>query len=407
MTDAPESAAAALELPDPARLNEVEALTPEQWADRRRILLELFREHIYGEPPAVAQAITCDLRERDADACEGRATRYQVDIVLCGGALRLGALIFVPNDIAGPVPAFAGLNFHGNHTVDPDPRIALPQAWVAASRAEMGTHTNTACEVSRGLAAGRWPVERVTGRGYAVATLYAGQIDPDFDDGFTNGIHALEREPRGPGSGGTIAAWAWGLSRLREATATIEGIDPSRIMAIGHSRMGKAALWAAAEDRRFAGAVSNGSGCLGAALSRRCMGERIADITTRFPHWFCGRCAEYADREHEIPIDQHLLLGLIAPRPLYIASAEQDHWADPEGEFHACVHATAIYRKLGRTGLGLAPSHDAALPGLPPLNSSIGHEIGYHIRPGHHDITPLDWWHVLNFADRQLKLSGQ
>ncbi len=406
MTDTPESSPAVLGLPDPAGLNEFEALPPEQWAGHRRILLELFREHIYGQPPAVEPTITCDLRERVADACEGRATRHQVDIVLGEGALRLGALIFVPNDIASPVPAFAGLNFHGNHTVDPDPRIALPRAWVASNRAETGCDSNTASDASRGLAAARWPVERITGRGYAVATLYAGEIDPDFDDGFANGIHALERDPRGRGSGGTIAAWAWGLSRLREAMATIEGVDPSRIMAIGHSRMGKAALWAAAEDLDFAGAISSGSGCLGAALSRRCRGERIADITTRFPHWFCGRCADYADREHELPIDQHLLLGLIAPRPLYVASADQDHWADPEGEFLACVHATAIYRKLGRSGLGLDPSDDAMPPALPPLNRSVGHDVGYHIRPGHHDITPLDWWHVLNFADRQLKRPG-
>jgi hypothetical protein len=241
----------------------------------------------------------------------------------------------------------------------------------------------------------RWPVEFLASRGFALATLYAGDVDPDFDDGFGNGVHALEKGERDNTSGGTIAAWAWGLSRALDALQQVDGIDRERVIAVGHSRLGKTALWAAAQDERFFGAIANGSGCLGAALSRRRFGERIADITSRFPHWFCGRCFDYVDAEAELPIDQHMLLALLAPRPLYIASAADDLWADPRGEFLSCLHAQPAFELLGERGLGVDD--------LPPLNQSIGDRIGYHIRPGKHDLTPADWWHFMAFAERQLK----
>ncbi len=412
-TDPPTATPAPLtDLPDPTGLGAVESLPVEQWAGHRPKLLDLFRGHIYGDPPAVDPAMAVEIIEHEPRALNGRCTRWQVELVLGAGSgrqepggaapsaagVRLAVLALVPNQAAGPVSAFAGLNFHGNHTVHPDPAIALPSGWVAQSE-ELGVVGHAATAVSRGLAASRWPVETILGRGHALLTAYAGDIDPDFDDGFANGIHALETAPRGPRSGGTIAAWAWGLSRVLDWAVTVNRIDSGAVFAIGHSRMGKAALWAAAEDDRFAGAISSGSGCLGAAMSRRCMGERISDITSRFPHWFCRRCAAYAGREHEMPIDQHLLVGLIAPRPVYVASAAQDAWADPEGEFAACVHADAIYRKLGRRGLGTDRP--------PPLNESVGEGIGYHIRPGAHDLMPADWWHFLDFVERRARRGWQ
>ncbi len=376
--------------------------TETQWQQQRRPeLLELFTQQVYGRAPDACQ-IKSRLISKSTDAVNGKAIRREVDVTFGGksGSVTMRLLIYTPKK-SSPSPAFLGLNFQGNHSVDPDPSISLNQNWM---RNRQGiTSNNRSSEASRGIASSRWPAEMIIDNGFALVTIYYGDIDPDFDDNFENGVHAALKEEaaRIPAKEkwGSIAGWAYGLSRALDYLENDSMIDGSRVAVFGHSRLGKTSLWAGANDQRFKLVISNNSGCGGAALSRRAIGETIGRINTSFPHWFCDHYLEYNQNENACPVDQHQLIALMAPRAVYVASATGDQWADPKGEFLSCLEADPVYRLLGTDGLG-GTKPNSSMPD--PDQAVRSGTIGYHLRTGKHDVTSYDWEQYIAFAKRHL-----
>jgi len=389
-------------LPDPLVSEDGAKITDARtWKARRRPqVLRLFESEVYGRAPQRPKRVASRVRSTDAAALGGTAIRKQVTVLFSEkeDGPRMELLMYLPATAQQRVPAFLGLNFTGNHAIHADPGITLSTAWTRGT-AETGVENNRPTERARGTAASRWPVELILQRGYALVTAHYGDIDPDFDDGFQNGVHPLFYKPGqtrpAPDEWGSIAAWAWGLSRALDYLEQDRQIDAKRVALIGHSRLGKAALWAGALDERFALVISNNSGAGGAALSKRIFGETVEHLNTSFPHWFNGHFKKYSRNEQALPVDQHMLLAAIAPRPLYVASAVEDQWADPKGEFLGARHADPAYRLLGTPGLGVTE--------MPAVNQPVGKTIGYHVRSGGHDVTKYDWEQYLAFADRHFK----
>lgn len=389
-------------LPDPLVLSSGERVRDAAtWRKQRRPeLLALFASNVYGRTMGKPDQVSFEVSSIDKAALGGNAVRKQVTAYFNAnkGRPHMDILIYLPANAPKPVPLFLGLNFQGNHAVNADPGIKLGEVWERAKGAAAPVH-HMATEASRGATASRWQVEKVLARGYGLATIYYGDIEPDFPGRIGDGIRPLffkpgQSEPA-PDEWGAIGAWAWGLSRALDYLERDKDVDAKRVAVIGHSRLGKTALWAGAQDERFAMVVSNCSGEGGAALARRKFGERTQDLNTHFPHWFCGNYRKFNGREEDLPVDQHMLISLIAPRPVYVASAEQDLWADPHGEFLSAVAAGPVYRLFGKKGLETGR--------MPGIHQPIMNTIGYHIRAGKHDITAYDWDRYLDFADKNLK----
>lgn len=385
-------------LPDPLVTAGGQHVTKATWPARRRELLEIFAREMYGHTPTASKALGSPVVNDAAGVLGGLAVRRQVTFTPASTTLGpIRVLIYRPAAAKGPVPVFLSLNFQGNHAINPDPGIDLSTSWLPSD--DQGVVNHRATERSRGADRSRWPLETILSRGYALATAYYGDFDPDVVGGFDHGVQTLFYRPGqsspGPDEWGAIGGWAWGLSRILDYIATDASLDARRVAVLGHSRLGKAALWAAAQDERFAIAISNESGCGGAALSKRIYGETVKAINDQFPHWFAGTFKKYNGREADLPIDQHELLALIAPRPLYVASAQGDQWADPKGEFLSAVHADPVYALLGVEGLGVTE--------MPAVDHPVGKTVRYHVRTGEHDVRPYDWEQYLAFADAQWK----
>lgn len=374
-------------LPDPLVLaNGRPATDGQEWFEYRRPeLLKLFESQVYGKSPKVSDT-NFELVEKDPRALNGLATKKRIKLTVRNGAAShaFELVCYLPNQATPPIPVFVGILLF-----DKDAAIPLPGVPLELPETEQN---------KLGLAEplpGTKLIETILARRYAVATIDADDLAPDDADRYRQGVIGLYSGPnekdRQPDAWGAIGAWAWGLSRAMDYFAADRDFDSKRVAVIGHSRRGKTALWAGAQDPRFSLVISNDSGCGGAALSRRQFGETVKLINDRFPHWFALNFRQYNDRENDLPVDQHELIALIAPRPVYVASAVDDAWADPRGEFLACVAADPVYELLGLPGLGVKE--------MPPANVSIGKTIGYHIRSGKHALTDYDWLKYLDFAD--------
>ena len=380
--------------------------TAEDWKTKRAPeLRELFQHYMYGRNPA-PKTVSGKLLREDKSALGGKATLREFDID-CGLAAPVHLLVVFPNKREKPAPCFLGMNFHGNYQLLDDPEIAMPKGWVSDKFPD--TPPNRAAAAGRGKEKAVWALEQSIDRGYAVATFFSGDVVPDDK---ALGEVALSKirgsdAPRGTTDTATIAAWAWGFSRMLDFVATIPEIDSKRVSTVGHSRNGKTALLAAAMDPRFAMAIPSQAGSGGTGPSRvspelaapqangRPKAETIAVINTNFPHWFCENFKAFRETPEKLPFDQHCLIALCAPRPVLLSNAEDDVWANPDGQFTLLAAAAPAYALFGE-----APKLPAARP---PLNQLLNERLGYFIRPGKHAMSTPDWAAWLDYADRWLK----
>jgi hypothetical protein len=385
-------------LPDPLLEKDGKKIaTAPAWNSiQRPYLYHLFEENVYGKYPTTKIPVKFKVREVNRHALNNTAVRKQIRIYfLADTSVYMDVLLYLPAAAKGPVGVFAGYNFSGNHSIMPDMGIFLSSRWVDAR--SKGAVNNKATDSSRGTGASQWQVNEILKHGYGLAVAYYGDIEPDNPDGWKTGIrttlqNALQIKP---GEWSAIGAWAWGLARVVDCLEQDKEVDAGKIAVIGHSRLGKAALWAGASDQRFSMIISNESGEGGAALSKRWYGETVGIINQKFPHWFAGNYKKYNDNTAALPVDQHMLLSLMAPRPLYVASAEGDQWSDPKGEFLAARKADPVYALFNKKGIGT--------DSMPGLHQPVGETVRYHIRAGKHDVTLYDWQQYLAFADKYWK----
>jgi hypothetical protein len=338
---------------------------------RRPEIIELFRKNVFGRVPETPYEMSFNVINLDRHAIDGTATLKQVDITIIanGKSLVIHLTLFTPNKSQKSVPTFLLIDNRGPANTDPLRKV----------KSEF------------------WPVEEAIERGYGMAVFSNSDVDPDNFDNFKNGIHGvLDKNPRPDDAWGTLAAWAWGASRCMDYLETDSDVARDKVAIVGHSRGGKTALWAGAEDTRFAMVVSNESGCGGAALARRRYGETIDRINTAFPHWFCSNYKKYSNREDSLPVDMHMILALIAPRPLYIDCADEDLWGDPRGTYISLYNAVPVFNLLG---------WNSDIPeSMPALNKQvISGRVGFHIRDGEHNLLLKDWNWFMDFADKVLK----
>ncbi len=360
--------------------NDKKVATVDEWEKiRRPELLELFRENIYGQNAAAQPAtLTFKVEKTIEGALGGTARGMQIAAQFGNSDGRKGEFhisLFMPIKRSGPahspVPAMILANNRPKRLID----------------------------INREKPNEFWPAEAIVARGYAAVAYYVSELSPDRkEEQFKTGVPAVFEsagQPRAANAWGAIGIWAWGASRVMDYLETNPDIDAKHVAIVGHSRGGKTALWAGAQDTRFAMVVSNCSGSTGAALARGKpkTAESILAINTTFPYWFCDHYKKFNDKENELPVDQHELLALIAPRLLYVASKTEDAWADPQSEFAACVAARPAWELYGKPGI----IGDQFPAPEKPLMLGMA---AYHISTGKHDLTLWDWQRFMDFADQ-------
>lgn len=386
-------------LPDPLTMFDGSRVaTREQWFTKRRPEIKaLFEYYEYGQAPPPPQNVVGTIVRQDPHYFGGKATLDEVCITFGPpGTLPINLLLVVPNKRQTAAPVFVALNFCGNHAVLNDPSIALPDSWMPDSC--KGCVRHRATDAGRGAQAGAWAIENAIDRGYAIATFYDGDVDPDKNDP-TDGVQPHyfvpgQTAPR-EHDWGTLRAWAWGLSRVVDYLETRSDIDHRRICATGHSRLGKTALVAAAFDDRIALVAPHQSGTGGCALSRDNDQETIARITHVFPHWFNGTFPKFAGHEDQLPVDQHLLMCLVAPRPIFDSEGDQDKWANGSSGLRALKAADKVDKFLGARGLvGSGVVRDEE----PLTGAAVGDLVQYH-RNTKHELSKAYWTRLFDFAD--------
>lgn len=395
---APKALPAQAALPDPlVKQDGTRVASRTEWMRQRRPELRaMFEHYMYGAIPPKPDALRMEVIAEHDDFLNGQATLRLVTLrPWLGKGPKIDLAVVVPNRAARTAPVFLVMNFCGNQAIHSDARIPLAESWVRENC--KGAVNNRATDAGRGAQAADWPLEEIVRRGYAVATFYSGDVDPDREDAST-GLYAWLAENgagNNPTNRGTIAAWAWGYQRCVDYLEKAPGIDGRRIAALGHSRNGKTALLAAAFDDRIAVAFPHQAGCGGSAPSRGKTGESVKAINDRFPHWFNGVFKQFNDSPEKLPFDQNALVALCAPRPVLFSAAQEDQWANPAGQFQVLQAATPVYEFLGVKGLEASE--------MPPHGKLVDSRLGYYIREGKHSMTADDWRVFMDYADKWLK----
>ncbi|MDO4856715.1 MAG: acetylxylan esterase [Thermoguttaceae bacterium] len=404
-------------LPDPLTCNDgTKVTTVEQWEKvRRPEILEQFQREMFGRlPKALREAgnhpdfVTFRVFEQSDDAYHGKAIRKQVEITFksltSDETVKANLLIYLPKNAPKPVPMFVGYNFQGNHTITDEPEVVL---FHTRNSLEPVDESKLEGKGARGGSSSRWDLDQILDAGYGLATIHYNDVAFDGNRCHETGICKLygfahDAESREPDEWGSITAWAWGMGRVMDYFETDPQIDAKRVAVMGHSRLGKTSLWTGASDPRFAIVISNDSGCGGAALSRRNYGETVHRINVSFPFWFCLNFRKYNEDLAALPMDEHELIALMAPRPVYVASASEDKWADPNGEYQSCFFAVPVYQLYGTK----TPFDGLEAPNWPGAENPVGNIIGYHCRKGGHDVQSYDWTQYIKFADKYLQIKS-
>jgi hypothetical protein len=383
------------ELPDPLQLaNGNKVLDAKTWYRKRRPeIVRLFEENQFGRSPGPPAHVSYDAFDTGTPAFDGQAIRKQTTIYFSPDKTgpKMDLLVYLPAKAPRPAPLLLNISFSANSTTVDDPGVKPGEVW---------NKDHKKVPVGQGRTFGKVDVPPLLKAGFGFATVYYGDIEPDFEGGLPYGVRALYLKPGqtqpAPDEWGAIAAWGWGLSRALDYLEKDPKIDAKRVALYGASRLGKTVLWTGARDTRFAAVIACCSGEGGAALSRRNYGETIAHLTAsgRFPYQFCANYSTFAKRVDQFPVDANLLVSLIAPRPLLLQTGDTDYWSDPKGEFLAAEAAGPVYTLLGKQGLETNQ--------WPPAGTLVQHTLAYYMHSGGHGTLPADWKVFREFLETQL-----